>query len=300
MEHVQCNLCGADDYEVLLQGKDRRHGLAGTFPVVRCRQCGMVYVTPRLDGQSLLSYYPDTYAPFARGKGLMVYLTGLLRRREAAKIKQWLPEKGRILEVGCASGDLLIHLRNAGLEATGVEIHPYAASVARNLHGLRVHTSTVASAPIAEGSLDAVVMRSVIEHVPSPKDDLQKIARLLKPGGYLFIRADNFASFSRHIFGEFWHGLDLPRHLQLFSPTTLTKLLQEVGFSVKQIRYSVVTNDWIASIRYLVEEKFGKRSIFKLIALHNPFFIALFLPLTISEKLLKKSSRMDIIATKGR
>lgn len=178
-ESVRCNFCHADNFEVLLSdGKDRRHQLPGEFRLVKCRECGLVYLNPRPTAEALGAYYPPDYAPYVQ-RGLFGKLTRWLRKREASTLQHSLPAGAEVLEVGCAAGDLLVPLREAGFRVTGVELSDHAATTARTRHQLDVHTGTIANAPLAGRSFDAVIMRNVIEHVPDPKGDLEKAARLL-------------------------------------------------------------------------------------------------------------------------
>jgi SAM-dependent methyltransferase len=303
LEQTSCDLCGAADHAVLFAGGDRRHDLPGVFTIVQCRWCDHVYLNPRPDDRTRPLYYPEDYSPYSGGGGLTARLTPILRRREAARMRRWVPPGGRILEIGCATGDLLVPLRDEGYDVTGVEMSPYASAVARDRHGLNVHTGTLADAPFAERSYDAVVMRSVIEHLPSPTTDLRRTARLLEDRGHLFITTDNVASLDRRAFGEYWYGFDVPRHLNLFSPETLSRVLAGAGFVVRLVRYSLVPNHWIVSARYLAQERAGRhpvlRSIVSLLSLQNPLLLGALLPVTLLQRLRRCGGRMSVVATKS-
>jgi 2-polyprenyl-3-methyl-5-hydroxy-6-metoxy-1,4-benzoquinol methylase len=300
-EKIKCDLCGADNFTILYQGVDRLHHLPGSFPVVRCKQCELVYLNPRPDPLTLPRYYPEDYSPYHTGNNLTNKLQYLLRKREAARISQILPKGGRVLEVGCASGDLLTHLKNdSGLDVAGIEMSEHAAETARSVHGLNIHTGTLFDAPYNPKSFDAIVMRHVVEHFPSPRDSLQQAALLLKPGGVLLISTPNFDSLDRYIFGRFWHDLDTPRHLVIFSVDTLRHLLKDIGFETRQVNHSLVPNNWIHSIRNLLEAGFGRRRIFNFFSIKNPIALCLFLPASVLQKLLRKSGRMEVIAVKSK
>jgi len=267
--------------------------------MVQCRRCELVYLSPRPDARMLPQHYPDDYTPYTTDRGLVGRLTGILRRREAAGIRRWVRPPGRILEVGCAAGDLLVPLRAQGFDVTGVEMSPYAASTARTKHGLTVHTGTLADAPVDEGAFDAVIMRSVIEHFPSPSADLRRSADLLRGGGHLFITTDNVGSLDRRVFGKHWYGFDVPRHLNLFTPRTLGRLLEATGFVVRQVRFSLVPNHWIISARYASEQRLGARRIVRsVLSLQNPVLIAGFLPVTAAQARLGCGGRMTVVAAK--
>jgi 2-polyprenyl-3-methyl-5-hydroxy-6-metoxy-1,4-benzoquinol methylase len=296
--YVGCALCGSDDYALLYEGKDWMLATQGLFRVVVCRSCHLVYLNPRPDEASLAHYYPEEYPPFAIPKGPLGFLTMAIRKRTARKVRRWLPPQARILEIGCATGDLMVPLREEGFEVAGIDISPYAAASARERHGLNVHTGTVFDAPFEAGSFDGLVMRGVLEHMPSPKDALVKARSFLRDGGYLFLATPNFDSLDRRVFGEFWHGLQIPRHLNLFTIETLARLLEETGFEARHVRYRIVTNDWFKSSLYFLEDKFGKQPWLSTISMQNPLLHIAFLPLTLLQSLLKIGGRMEVVAAK--
>ena len=297
-ETARCSLCGADDFDVLVVGKDRRHGVPGEFRLVECRRCALVYLNPRPTAEALRAYYPPDYSPYRAQRGLFGYMTRRLRRREAFQLRRSLPAAAEVLEVGCAAGDLLVPLREAGFRVTGVELSDQAATIARTEHHLDVHTATLADAPVANKSFDAVIMRNVIEHLPDPKTDLERAASMLRPGGLLFIRTDNVGSLDAHIFGAFWYGFDFPRHLTLFSSETLTALVRSARLEVVQIQYSLVPTHWIMSLRYWMSERPLMGRLSHLISPRNPLLLAAGFAVAVVQKLWHNSGRFVVIARK--
>lgn len=297
-EHVNCDLCGADNCKFLFEGRDRLHGLPGCFPVVQCRECGLVYLNPRPDESSLADFYPEDYSPFASDRGIVGYARKVLRRREAAGIAASLPTGARILEVGCAAGELLTALRDQGFEVTGLEPSTHAAERASREYRLDVYRGTVFDAPFSGEMFDAVILRHVIEHFPSPRAALGKIRKWLKPGGFLHIATPNFDSLDRRFFKEMWHDFDSPRHQVVFSVTTLRRLLKDCGFRVNSVRFEIVPNDWVYSSRYAVQTLTPDWSLYRFFNLKNPFALGIFLPLTIFQKLMGTGGRIVVVAKK--
>jgi 2-polyprenyl-3-methyl-5-hydroxy-6-metoxy-1,4-benzoquinol methylase len=297
-EDVRCNFCHADSFDVLItSGRDRRHHLPGDFRLVKCRDCGLVYLNPRPTAEALGAYYPQDYAPYVQ-RGPLGKLTRWLRRREALGLRRSLPAGAEVLEVGCATGDLLVPLRDAGLRVTGVELSDHAATIARTQNHLEVHSGTLTDAPLAGRSFDAVIMRNVIEHVPDPKGDLERAASLLRPGGLLSIRTDNVASLDARLFRSLWYGFDFPRHLTLFSPKTLAAFVRSAGLEVAQVRYSLVPTHWIVSSRYWLSERPGMATVSRLISPKNPLLLALGLAIAAVQKVVHDSGRFVLLARK--
>jgi len=83
---------------------------------------------------------------------------------------------------------------------------------------------------------DLVILFQVLEHLSDPFSALRDGAYLLAPSGVLVVAVPNAASWQARIFGRFWFHLDVPRHLQHFSPDALSRALQNVGLTVVRTR----------------------------------------------------------------
>lgn len=235
MECPPCDLCGRSDPETIYAGSQWRRSLPPVI-LVRCRNCGLMYLSPRPTVQEISAYYPTDYAAFRpaiedEGFALMRFM-----RRRKLKQRRRLVEHfgqrpaGRILDVGCATGLFLHEMALTGWQTQGVELTEPAAEYARTRFGLNVFTGLLADLPAEKGSFDVVTFWDVLEHVFSPSAELECVARLLTPGGLVAINIPNWHSLDRWLFGPFWAGLDPPRHLYDFTKTTLTTLLTRAGF----------------------------------------------------------------------
>ena len=222
-DHSTCLVCG----DARLVQRFVQRG----YPVVRCRGCGLEFVTPIPSAQELAAYYDHGYeVPFER--------YAAADQRNAARIadlERWCPKRGRLLELGASYGHSLALARERGWQVAGVELSPTASEHARKHFGLNVFTCDLAEAPLDPGSFDAIVMWHVLEHVRNPKDQLIQLATLLKPGGILGLRVPNIAGFGARAAGEWWPWMCPPAHLWFFSSATLPRLVNACGFEVKQV-----------------------------------------------------------------
>ena len=96
----------------------------------------------------------------------------------------------------------------------------------------------------------------VLEHLHDPRGTLTEIRRILKPDGWLMFSVPNFGSWERRFFGRYWYALDLPRHLQHFTPHTLRRTLDAAGFDVIKIIHQRTANNITGSIGYWWRERF--------------------------------------------
>jgi SAM-dependent methyltransferase len=144
-----------------------------------------------------------------------------------------------MLEVGPGAGDELAEHARRGWEVWAVEPSPAAAHAVAELAAMpqeRMMVAAAEDAPLPRRRFDRVVMSHVIEHVSDPLSVVRRVRASMRPEAVLTVRCPNFASVERRLFGQWWSGLDVPRHLQHFTPRTLVRLLQECGLRTVNVR----------------------------------------------------------------
>jgi 2-polyprenyl-3-methyl-5-hydroxy-6-metoxy-1,4-benzoquinol methylase len=231
---VRCPLCGADDKEQL-----HAEGVTGAAgPVVRCRRCRLVYVSPvqREAGAYDLDLSADERLERLRPKSYENedYLREQRWRSQdlAARLRQTWQMKpgGCLLDVGCSTGALLEAATRQGYESSGVE--PWAAVAAHAAHqGYRVTTSTLREAQFPKASYDVVTLIHVLEHLEEPLEELREIRRILRHDGILVVEVPNIESLGYRLTGRRWRNF-IADHLMHFSPASLRQMLGRCGFEV--------------------------------------------------------------------
>ncbi len=166
---------------------------------------------------------------------------------------------GRLLDVGCGSGELLERLKGLGWQVEGVDFDESAVRAARK-RDLKVQHGTLESQGYSDGTFDAVVMSHVIEHVPDPLRLLEECYRILKLGGRLVLVTPNKDSWTHKTFKHNWRGLEPPRHLYVFAPQTLHASTQRVGFQKHRLLTTV--RDAHIFLLGTLDTKRGKNHIF--------------------------------------
>jgi len=205
----------------------RRHG----FDWLECPADGMVWVSPRLTPESVAAVYAAGHAAKAEGLGQADRAVPSRYRQVLARMADLAGGQGGLLEVGAFDGLFLTAAREAGWQASGTEIDAEAASDAMR-RGFPMHVGQLATAGFGEAALDAVALRDVIEHLPDPRADLQRLSSWTRPGGVLYVWTPNFESLTRRLYGQHWGAVVFPWHFSYFTAATLTALLGATGFQV--------------------------------------------------------------------
>jgi SAM-dependent methyltransferase len=245
MEYVNCNLCGLDDTQVLFRKKDKFGITEDEFNVVECQQCGLLYINPRPDPEEMGRFYPEAYSwketleadsfltKWVRRleKG---YRYHLLRNEVSKVVKFTARSSGKVLDVGCGTGDRLDVFRKNGFETYGAETSD-SADYAREHLRLNVIKGDLFNASYSDRFFDIVTLYNVLEHTHHPEEVCREIHRILKADGYLVIQVPNKNSFQCKIFKERWAAFDVPRDLYYFEPKTLISLFKKVGFKAERI-----------------------------------------------------------------
>src|SRR5688572_22911129 len=228
-----CCVCSAVDSELLWTNVWPEHGYPGEFSMRRCRQCGLLFNSPRLDDHEIANLYGKNYYFFLRRDARELRRMVPIVQRTVALVEDRIGER-RCLDIGCGRGYLPAVLRKLGWEAHGVEISPEAAEYARRQFGLNVFTGTIeqysASGPAETFPLVTAI--DVLEHVPSPRGFFDAAARAVRPGGYLIIDTPNGGARNTDDRGAGWGGFN-PFHIYLFSVPAVSRLLEERGFRVE-------------------------------------------------------------------
>ncbi len=279
------------------------------FTIVRCASCGLLRTSPRPSDAELMDFYPKSYSNYDEtvpAGFLTEDLKGRFKKRllndiygyptaepsiaslllrplfklaahKFAFFPRWV-EAGSLLEVGCATGRYLSLMREVGWKTKGVEPHEKSARFAQKTLDLDVHAGVLASAKLAAASFDAVIMFHVLEHVPAPLAVLEELKRILKPGGSLYVAVPNAGSLEARLLGKYFWAWEAPRHLHHFTPSTLTKLLERSGFTVKETRHDLFNNaaDAALSLR-LWARSFGMENVGTILG--SPLVRALYAPI---------------------
>ncbi len=221
--------------------------------VLRCRRCGHQFVWPLPSDSELASIYDQTYYQGShRSVGFSDYdgLTAARRRmfsRHLDRLEHYR-QAGRVLDVGCATGDFLKVARERGWEAIGVD--PSPAREQAVAAGLRIVGQTIDDAEVDPHSLDLITFWDVLEHLPDPVATLRRAADLLAPDGMVAATVPNAGSALARISGRRWFGYKTAgEHLQFFTASTVRRSFAAAGYEV-MVQHPVA---WSCTVSFLLD-----------------------------------------------
>ena len=295
-EAFSCPLCGGTSFDTAIELQDRiMRTTEALFPLARCPGCGLLRLHPQPNGATLSAAYPDEYAPHVR-PGISGWAKGVLERRSARLLAEHLATPRRVLDVGCATGDLLLAIRSRGNpDVTGVETSSAAVAAARK-RGLDAVQGEITDADFSDGAFDTVLVSHTLEHVPDPLAFMREVRRVLVPDGAVILWLPNADSVEARFFGRYWMGYDAPRHLTTFTVGTLGSLLAASGFRIEEVKHEAIGLEWAWGLRLFAREQFPP--VERILRRLHPLLIVLFTPAAMLSARRRRSGRVRVIAGK--
>jgi SAM-dependent methyltransferase len=207
------------------------------------------------DRETIASFYPDAYYGDAALKfhPLVEPVVRWIGARHVRFLSSGLPAGARVLDVGCGRGVVLGALADRGFEVHGVEMSAAAANGVDRRAEVRI-APRLADARYPRSYFDQVLVWHVLEHLVDPRETLEEVHRITRPGGRVIVAVPNLASGQAEWSGAAWFHLDLPRHLYHFPLPALHRLLEDTGFEpVSDHHFSLRQNPfgWIQSAENL-------------------------------------------------
>lgn len=228
---TSCPVCGEEASSPVIEQR-------GYF-YVRCRSCRSVYLDPMPSPGEVTSFYQNpAYFEGGVATGYRSYadmhkaLAPHFRRRLQI-LARTLPRRGALLDFGCADGFFLELARAEGWEVAGVELSRQMAAEASRKLGVPVASSL---ADFSDRTFDAITLWEVVEHLPEPISELQRLRERLQPGGSLMLSTPNAGHWQAVRAPERWTtGYQPPAHLILLTADSLRLVLKQAGFEHIQV-----------------------------------------------------------------
>ena len=175
------------------------------------------YVSHQLENKSLINILYN----FART---------IMFHYKFKNLKPIVKPGGKLLDIGCGSGDFLSFMEKNFFDVFGVENNNTALKICAKKK-LKVYNSLEA---LSDKSFDVITLWHVLEHLPKPEEVIANIHDLLASNGVLVLAVPNFSSHDRLHYQHNWAALDVPRHRWHFTPEGLEQMLSKAGFKLQK------------------------------------------------------------------
>lgn len=280
---VTCDCCNSS---IISKYHKRSDGMM----VTECSECGLAYLNPRPLDHLIDRFYEKEYftgESAARGIGLTLqekednqiivgnYADDEPRPIKLIENKLWGLSGKEILEIGCATGDLLLKIKDRGAKVTGLELSDFAAEIAKQ-KSLNVYMGKIEEfSERLKNHFNMAIALEVIEHVVSPTRFLRCVNGVLKKDGYLLLSTPNYGCAKKY--GEGWLGFRTSfEHIWFFSVETLKKLAMKEGFRLLYWETNAVYGNmpgqmskgeefWLKMKKWLaIERELGIKELIKL------------------------------------
>lgn len=286
MKIISCDLCGNSDYRILYTTKDRSFPINGSFQLVKCSKCGLLYLNPQPEFEELQCHYPtEDYYAYQSGREPTNIVNNeklaLWRTIRNDILKPWskiLPflqnemerelaylgpihARMRVLDVGCGVGDGLSFYRDRGASTYGVEINPKACEEGRN-KGHHIFCGQLFEAGFENEFFDVIRFHQSLEHMFSPNRILSEAYRILRREGRVWISLPNHDGIHSRLLGRWFYAIESPRHLFGFTPSTVAHLLTQTGFQIEHLHTHSLPGGICYSLEYWLNDHFKRKKVF--------------------------------------
>jgi SAM-dependent methyltransferase len=260
--HRSCPLCGNDNTKIKPSIYSR-----DPWIIKMCARCCLVY----LENPPAYEDLEETYAwektsqqvaqekkkkESALRRGVRVierYKDNLIRRDKLLDLAQKYFPAGPVIDVGCGGGAVINRLDKKYI--------PYGIEVSRQLSGMAQKIAEARGGMVFCGNallgLDsfendfftAAIMSAYLEHETAPREVLQNIRRILKPGAPLVIKVPNYGCINRMVTQKKWCGFRYPDHVNYWTPKTLKQIIGDTGLEIVRFNFGdrlpVSDNMWL-------------------------------------------------------
>jgi 2-polyprenyl-3-methyl-5-hydroxy-6-metoxy-1,4-benzoquinol methylase len=244
IEMITCPACSEPQRQFLF-ATDR-------YSLVQCRGCGLIYKS--LAGESTWgSLLENLYnGDFIRQRSWAKKRLCQVANRRLDLLRPYLPAGGRILEIGCGTGEFLAAARGQGYQPEAVEFAPAVCTWIQNSLKLPCYCGTVSQLPATDVNYDAVVAFDVLEHQTNAAAFVRQAADRLKPTGVLFLEMPHWNCMEHQVFGHLWNMVNIADHFLFFSEANWRQLARRTGLNTIVFQTHEAYWEWMYALIFAI------------------------------------------------
>jgi SAM-dependent methyltransferase len=296
-----CPLCGSSNHGILYEkAKDRHYQIQGEFTIEKCNECSLVFLNPMPDDSILTTFYPEDFYAYQEFTEQPNQIKQFLKKFLVPGVGTNDPKfdkPGKMLDIGCGSGQFLSKMREQGWDTYGVEVSTDAATLGKNSAGLNIFAGSLLEANFPSNHFDYIRSNHSFEHVYNPNETMAEIKRILKPGGKLMIGVPNINSLNANSYKQYWWYLGAPVHTYNYSVKSLTRMMEKYDLTVENVGYNSHYMGILGSLQIYLNRNTTKAST-EGSAIANPILIVLSQYFSKIVDLFKAGDAIEITCTK--
>ncbi len=215
---MKCNICGGIRFDQALGVRD----------LARCRNCGLIFFRKQPSpGQIKKFYNTEIFSPAEYYKKMQKAdkKNFSIVMGHVEKIKP----AGKLLDVGCSTGNLMEFARSRGWSCYGIELNKKAVEECRR-RKLNVKSEVLGRRTFSNSYFDWINLGDVIEHVKNPKELLRICNSKLKKDGVLTLSTPDISKWLARKF-----QIKPGEHIFYFDKKTIRMILEMSGFRISKI-----------------------------------------------------------------
>lgn len=217
---------------------------------MECLRCKLQFLDPIPDKKSLDKIYKDYYQAWniEQSEDQVSEMKKKTFRGYLKPITNLLAS-GRLLDIGCATGDLMEVAREDGFDVYGLEVSPEGIRRCKDKFGEdRIRGSHLKSGDFPREFFDVITLSDVFEHIPEPVVFLKNVYDILRPGGLLMISTPDTLSWTRRIMGRCWPHYK-EEHPYYYNASNINRLLSShFDILISRPAYKYLTLDYCCSV----------------------------------------------------
>lgn len=243
---LNCAVCGSNSSNKIADENN--------LEIIECGECQYTYVNPRPNSANLELFYREYFPPneaLADSWGAeMASIFDSIFHYSSSRLVG-----GNLLDIGCSYGHFLSRFQTNIWTLYGIDPSPTAIQYCNRLHPeINTCVGNFENSHYKQDSFDLITCFYVVEHVFDPRDFLNKIHLILRPGGMLIIRipySRPFFFISKLLRRPLMYA---PMHLNDFSPNQFSRMILELGYSSVEVTIGATRSS--SSIVELIGAKF--------------------------------------------
>ncbi len=252
---MSCIICNSNQ-ELRFTGlKDWEYETCDHLTFYQCSNCELISQKPLPSIDIISSFYPANYRNYLPiHSGIFSQLKKIKFRDQAKRLSKFFDKDARILEIGYGNGELLLAFKDLGYQNLyGCD---FSSSGAERLidRGIQVEIVNAEQGIPFTQEFDIILLNNVIEHFLNPVAILKNCYAKLKPRGQVILFTPNSKAIEFSIFGKYWAGLHIPRHIHLFNEYNLKLMAENSNFTSVNFYADLDPAQWAISVQNLLQD----------------------------------------------